>query len=142
MLNTHKNLNERLTLYILASEWIISILSLYISTVADKETVWQTKLPGLMIISYILMILIHKEFSSIIVRRNQMLVTLRGWRIKNPRIFFAVNICRKKTWSKALPKKLVLMVRQSGTILVETQNIFRESHNRCGGWRSPQFGNN
>ena len=40
------------------------------------------------------------------------------------REFLAVNICRKKTWSKALPKKLVLMVRQSGTILVEIQNIF------------------
>ena len=61
MLNTNKKLNERLTLYILRSEWIFSILSLYISTAADKETVWQTKLPGLVIISFILMILVKNS---------------------------------------------------------------------------------
>ena len=61
MFNTNNKLNERLALYILRSEWIISILSLYISTAADKETVWQTKLPGLVIISFILMILVKNS---------------------------------------------------------------------------------
>ena len=49
-----------------------------------------------MIISYILMILIYKE-SSIIVRGNQMLVTLRGWRIKEGLWILAEGVFKSRT---------------------------------------------
>ena len=89
MWNTNNKLNERLTLYILRSEWIISILSLYISTAADKETVWQTKLPGLVIISFILMILVK----NLIV----LLLTLRGWGIKESLWILAEEFFKSRT---------------------------------------------